>query len=319
MGSVAKNSTKQRTEDLDAPPPLFKGVDEAGSRVEIRPSEDGGFDIVVDGAIESHETVSWSRDPDMIDPTQIGQRVCRESSDAPPEALEALSAFLHTPQAEPPWQWSRVLIEDGVIDGHFSLTPRGDRLLGKSTVRPVNRDLPMAFGVLAADGARARLLVLRTSDGGYAPTTEPLVEVSESTRPDSRTRDHRLFTDTRPGMRQSGEGAQGSRHGVSDHRENHRRASEQRFAAEIVQEAERVWRKHEVTRVAVVASAGMLGVLRPVLERTKAGPQRWSIHEFARDLTKLAPPAIHDALAADGLLPPRGRLPAIRPAPGRPV
>jgi hypothetical protein len=106
-------------------PPLFKGVDDnAGSRVEIRPSDDGGFDVVVDGAIESHETVSWSRDPDMIAPTHIGQRVCRETCDAPSEALEALRAFLRTPQAEPPWQWLRVLIEEGVVDANFSLTPR---------------------------------------------------------------------------------------------------------------------------------------------------------------------------------------------------
>jgi protein required for attachment to host cells len=312
VGTVDKSSTRQRST-------LYKGIDEAGSRVEIRRSENSGFDIVVDGAIESHETVSWSRDPDMIDPTEIGRHVCREISDAPPEALEALRAFMRTPQAEPPWRWFQALSDDGVIDGHFSLTPRGDRLLRAPTARGMNRDLPMAFGVLAAGGARARLLVLRTSDAGHAPTTEPLVEVSESTRPDSRTRDHRLFTDTRPGMRQGGDGTQGSRHGVSDHRENHRRATEQRFAAEIVQEAERVWREHEVTRVALVASPGMLGVLRAALERTKAGPQRWSIHELARDLTKLAPPAIHDALAEDGLLPPRGRLPAIKPAPGRPV
>jgi protein required for attachment to host cells len=176
----------------------------------------------------------------------------------------------------------------------------------------------MAIGVLAADGARARPLVLRTDDP-HAPSIEPLVEVSESTRPESRTRDHRLFTDTRPGTRQGGEGAQGSRHGVSDHREGHKRAAEQRFATEIVQEAERVWREHDVSRVVVVASPPMLGVLRPALERRKAGPQRWSLRELARDLTKLAPPAIHDALAADGLLPQRGRLPSRMSLPGRPV
>jgi protein required for attachment to host cells len=300
-------------------PPLFKGVDEAGSRVEIRPSEDGGFDIVVDSAIESHETVSWYRDPDMIGPTQIGQHVCRESTDVPLEALQALDTFLRTPQAEPPWQWLRALIDDGVIDANFSLTPRGDRLLGKSTPRAVTRDLPITFGVLAADGARARLFVLRTSSDLSVPSTEPLVEVSASTRPDSRTRDHRLFTDTRPGTRQGGPGTQGSRHGVNDHRENHRRAAEQRFATEVVQQAERVFREHDVTRVVVVASPSMLGVLRPNLERTKAGAQPWSTHELARDLTKLAPPAIHDALADGDLLPPRGRMPAILQSPGRPI
>ena len=176
----------------------------------------------------------------------------------------------------------------------------------------------MVFGVLAADGARARMLVLRTGDR-YEPSIEPMVEISASTRPESRTRDSRLFADTRPGTQQGGEGTQGSRHGVSDHREGHRRATEQRFAKEIVQQAEQVWREHDVSQVVVVASPAMLGVLRPALERTKAGPQRWSIHELARDLTKLAPPAIQDALAADGLLPQRGRLPATRPSPGRPL
>ena len=305
---MAKDSTQA--------PPLFKGIDESGSRVELRPSGDGGFDIVVDGVLESHENVAWDREPDMIGPTAIGRHICQEITDVPPEALQDLSAFLLTPQAKPPWQWLGALMEDGIADANFSITARGYRLLGKSAPRAVGGDLPIAIGVLAADAARARLFVLHTASGANEPSLEPLVEVSAMTRPDSRTRDSQLFTDTRPGTRQGG---QGSRHGVSDHRENHRHASEQRFAAEVVHEANRIWREHDVTRVAVVASPGMLGMLRPALERTQAGPQHWSTRQHARDLTRLAPPAVHDALAADGLLPPRGRQPAQVRAPGRPI
>jgi hypothetical protein len=114
-----------------ASPPAFKGIAESGSSIEVRASDDGGYDVVVDGTVESHEDFPWHLDSHVIEPIQIGQHVCRETGEASPEALRALAAFLVTPEAEPPWRWLRTLFEDGLVDVNFSLTSRGRRRLGK--------------------------------------------------------------------------------------------------------------------------------------------------------------------------------------------
>lgn len=298
-----------------AAPPEFKGITDAGSHVEVRAGDDGGYDVVVDGRVESHEFVPWYLEPDMIEPIRIGDHTCREVFDAPAEAVRALSTFLDTPGSAPPWAWGRALLEDGLIDDNFGLTPRGRRRLGKVTTRPGEGPARTTYGVLAADTARARLFVLHAEGGAEAPTLAPLVEVSQSTDPDQRARDSEVFADTRPGLRR--EGPHGPRHGVSDRREGHRREVARRFAAHVVEEAGRVWREHGVSRAVVVASPEMLGVLRAV--SSNAGAQPWSVQEEARDLSRLSAPALHDALADDGLLPPRARLSPTRPQPGVPI
>src|SRR5262245_22069473 len=54
-------------------PPAFKGISQAGSEIEIRPTDDGAYDLVIDGSVESHESVPWNTDPDMIEPIRIGE------------------------------------------------------------------------------------------------------------------------------------------------------------------------------------------------------------------------------------------------------
>jgi protein required for attachment to host cells len=297
-----------------ATPPEFRGVTDAGTRVEIRACEDGGYDLVVDGRLERHETVPWHLDPDMIEPIQIGEYACREIFAAPPAAVEALAAFMRAPGSEPPWPWARALLEDGLVDSNFSLRPRGRRRLSGGAPQPAEHPAYLTFGVLAADGARARVFVLGASDGEQVPTVAPLVEVSHTTSPDRRAKDSELFADA-PGMRR--EGPHSPRGGMSDRREGHRRDSERRFAAQVVDEAERAFREHAVTRVVLVASPAMLGVLRPLMHHE--GHRPWTVRELARDLSRLAAPALHDALAEDGLLPPRGRLPSTRATPGVPL
>jgi protein required for attachment to host cells len=294
-------------------PPVFRGTDEAGSRVLVLPRADGAYDVVVDGTVEVHEAVPWQLDPDLIEPFRIGEHLCRERTEAPAEALAALARFLATPFAEPPWRWLRTLYDDGLVDPDFGLTPRGYRLLGRALPRPVGPAL-LRFGVVVADAARARMFVLAVDDPVSA-TVSPMVEVDQLTRPDRRGRPSELLSDTRPGQRR--EAPEGPRHAVSDRREHHRRALERRFAAEVAGEAERIWRAHGVTRVIVVASPAMLGSLRPLLARGGAKP--WTVRELARDLTRLAPAALHDLLADDGLVPPRGRLPPLRPQAGAPI
>lgn len=120
------------TEPKIAPPPMFKGVAESGSLVEVRKSHDGGYVLLVDGAVEGHEDTRWHLDPHVIDPIQIREHVCREIGESPPEALQALATFRASPHSEPPWRWLRTLFEDGLVDENFALTPRGQRRIGKA-------------------------------------------------------------------------------------------------------------------------------------------------------------------------------------------
>jgi hypothetical protein len=111
-----------------AKPPVFRGVTESGSRIEVQ-ARNGGYDLIVDGSIDTRQEARWQIDPRAIEPIQIGRYACRETDEAPPESLRALAEFLATPGAEPPWQWLRALYEDGLVDGNFGLTARGQRRL----------------------------------------------------------------------------------------------------------------------------------------------------------------------------------------------
>jgi protein required for attachment to host cells len=189
-----------------------------------------------------------------------------------------------------------------LIDPDFALTARGFRAL-HDPESPTVPTAEAACGVVAADAARARLLLLRCPDAMAEPAAPQLHEVQHLSHPLARTRDSVVLSDTRPGLRR--EGPSGPRHAVSDRRERRRRADDRRFAREVVTAATELFSAHAVERVVVVASPKMLGLLRAVLRTTKV---EWSSQELGRDLSRLPPPALHDALAAEGLLPPRVRL-----------
>ncbi|HEX7842517.1 MAG TPA: host attachment protein [Kofleriaceae bacterium] len=141
--------------------------------------------------------------------------------------------------------------------------------------------------VVVADAARARVLVLESE----------LVDVSEITNPILRARGA-------PGQSGSGAG---------------RRDIDRHFAAEIAEEAAGVWSLYPGCELILVASPGMLGLLRPAIAR-KIGPRdRVAVRELAQDLTRLAGPKLHDQLAEAGLIPPRGRQGASQSAPGLPA
>ena len=43
------------------------------------------------------------------------------------EALTALDRYRDQSDASPPWEYASELLDDGLIDVHFDLTPRGKR------------------------------------------------------------------------------------------------------------------------------------------------------------------------------------------------
>ena len=297
-----------------ASPPTFKGKTDAGTIVEIRGATDG-YDILVDGARSDHSAVPWHLDPEVRGPVRIGEHMCEETFDAPPDAIAALTAFL-AGAAGPPHAWARELFEDGLIDPEFALTPRGRRCLDRA--RPAEPPAARArnFCVLVADAARARILVLDVDAASVGPTTSALVELAELTNPMLRTRDSEAVSDSGTGRRG---GAKTPLHSTPDHRDHRRRDIERHFAALVAEEAAGVWRRYPSCELVVVASPVMLGLLRPAIQRHIRAKDQIALHELVRDLTKLSAPMLHDLLADSALLPPRGRRPPIVAEPGLPT
>lgn len=288
-------------------PPLFRGTTESGADIVIQVAADGGYDIYLDGALSMHEMVPWHLDPDAIEPVQVGEHSCRERFDAPEEAVIALADFLSTEGAQPPWRWFRALFEDGLVDAELAVTPRGRRRLTRGArPRPASGE-HVNFCVLVVDAARARVLTLETVADECQPTLDELVEVGDITNPERRARASEFFSDNRPGLRR--EGSHGPRHGVDDRRDRHRRVMDQRFAELAANQAAEIWRRFPSCRVIVVAAPPMLGLLRPVIAERNRDPSPYETRELPRDLTRLAPSALHDALAKARLLPARGRRP----------
>lgn len=293
-----------------APPRLFKGVTEAGSRIEIVPAADGGHDILIDGARMEHSEVPWHLDPERHSPVRIGSKQYREVFDVPDEALRALERF--TTGTPPPRRWVRELFEDGLIDVELALTARGRRALSPAPERAeATGTAQHRFCVVAADGAHARILTLDAANVHDASPT-PLVEIADLSNPARRAKDGELFSDSRPGLRR--ESGQGVRHAVDDRRDSQRQEGDKRFAEMVAAEAEAVWSSHPTCHLVVVAGPRMLGNLRPAIARRRNGTPV-DVRELDRELSWMSPAALHDALAGASLLPPRGR--RMRRQPGR--
>jgi protein required for attachment to host cells len=295
-------------------PPLFKGRSDVGAVIEIRPASEG-YDIFVDDTRVDHSSVPWHLDPDMRGPVQIGDHAYEETFDAPEPAVRAL-AELRADHAAPPWRWARELLEDGLIDGEFALTPRGKRCLERA--RPVNEPAPGVrnYCVLVADAARARLWVLDADRSADGPAIFELVDVAEITNPMLRARDVDLVSDSGTGRRG---GARTPLHATPDHRDHHRRDIERHFAGQVAEEAAAVWRRYPSCELVVAASPVMLGLLRPAIDRQIRVNDQIHLRELSRDLTKLTGPALHDLLAKDRLLPERGRRAPMVSTPGLPT
>jgi protein required for attachment to host cells len=291
-------------------PPLFKGATASGSLVEIRPGR-RGFDLMVDGQVIEHQSVPWYLEQDFRGRVRVAGFMCEEVFGAPNEAVAELGRFLGTSEAPPPWRWARALVEDGLIDADFSLTERGERRLRRPP-RPAEVRPAEAIGgvtvVLVASAARARILVLPSDARRRRPTSERLTEVAEIVDPERRARDSEMLSDTRPGLRREGRSEQhGQGHAVSDHREGHRRNAMRLFARGIADELARVCGELPRATLIVAATPHLLGQLRPEL-RGLVRNGYYDVVEIARDWTRLAPAALHDALAEAGYVPTRARL-----------
>lgn len=292
-------------------PPLYRGRTEAGAVIEIQPASDGGYDLLVDGARVEHHEIPWDLEPELIDPIQLGEHTCNETFSASDEAVAALRTFHEQSRTSPPWAFACELYEDGLVDADFALTPRGVRRLARGEGPRATEGERANFCVVLANAARARILTLESAVPQGRPTSATLNEVADVRNPESRARDSEQFSDTRPGLRR--EGPHGPRHGVSDRRDAHRDEAVRRFVERIADEAAGVWSRFRTCTIILVAGPRALGVLRPAVARRLHGKTPYEVAELPRDLSNLAAPAVHDALAGADVLPPPERLPPINP------
>jgi hypothetical protein len=114
-------------------PVVFEGRSEiSGSSVEIR-GRGAELEVWVDGTLS--ERIAGEKDFAVtVPPARF--RLDRDAEfveifDVTQEALDALTGFLDTEGASPPWEYASELLSEGLIDVHFELTPRGRRALAQ--------------------------------------------------------------------------------------------------------------------------------------------------------------------------------------------
>jgi hypothetical protein len=113
-------------------PRVFLGRSEvSGTTIDVRRADDA-HEIWADGVLT--DRVEAEKDLAVTEP---GLRFRWNDLDfdevfaASEEARGALAEFLDATDASPPWEHASELLQDGQIDVHFGLTPRGRRAAGR--------------------------------------------------------------------------------------------------------------------------------------------------------------------------------------------
>jgi protein required for attachment to host cells len=161
--------------------------------------------------------------------------------------------------------------------------------------------------IAAVDATRARLYTFAELEGPTGTQEQELSECVDLVNPERRQTPGQILSDTRPG---TGRAPTGRGFAFDDHREEHLRELDRRFAAEIAQAVKSLAAEHACRHVILTASPRMLGPLRESLAPLIR--DGITLDEVARDLVRLTPAQIHDALAERGLMPSRARANAAR-------
>jgi len=110
---------------------VFRGRSELGSTAEVREHPEGNYRVHIDGALI--ERTAW----DLAGPPFIiGRMEYRELFEVSGAALQALRLYISDPRGAPPWEYSRELIEEHLVDLNFALLPRGRRALASLSGHP---------------------------------------------------------------------------------------------------------------------------------------------------------------------------------------
>jgi protein required for attachment to host cells len=148
--------------------------------------------------------------------------------------------------------------------------------------------------VAAVDGARARVFSVgeRTTPQGEKKKT--LEEIETLINPAHRTKDGDLYSDSRPGSRQS----MGTAHGVDDKREAHNAEFDRKFAQLVMDKLRDLARSEGARAVVLAAGPRMMGHLR---DRKVALPNV-VVGELPKHLTELSAHDLCRRLEDDGVI-----------------
>jgi protein required for attachment to host cells len=163
--------------------------------------------------------------------------------------------------------------------------------------------MPTQLCLVVADAARARLYTYDPPADPFGDRIDVLHERADLVNVDARMTAGERLSDTRPGTAYS---PTGLGFGLDDHREDNRRRHDRLFADEIAARVEALVAETSCSRVVVVASPRMLGMLRPAVKAI-ARLRDLDIDDLALDLTNESTPRLHDHLAELGVLPARER------------
>ncbi len=116
---------------------LFLGRSEAGSEARAIKARDGAIDVYVDGNMVRRLRGLSLRSSDGRTWFELDNRFSfEEAFEAPPEAVDALRAWVTDPSGEPPLGYATALAADGLTDRNFALTQRGRRAVGARELAP---------------------------------------------------------------------------------------------------------------------------------------------------------------------------------------
>ena len=157
------------------------------------------------------------------------------------------------------------------------------------------------YCVVVTSGAHARFFTLKTSAAPVLESGPKLIERGELSNPEKEIPGRELYADPKSGRSRAPHG--GPAHGYDDHRSQHEDEYDRRFALEVLKKANSFARSEQARHVVLIAPARMLGCLREHLEILLK--QNLTVHELAKDISKLHSAEIHEYLAREGLLPAR--------------
>lgn len=162
--------------------------------------------------------------------------------------------------------------------------------------------------VVTMDASRARFFALEVQDDGGQGQLTRLVEIEDLANAGRRQREGEIFSSSRPGVNAGPGGVtgRGMQHGTDDRREHHMDEFDRRFAVDVAESLSRHVAELAASRAVVIADPNMLGLMRTAI--AKESRLDVEVCEVKKDLSWQSPVEVHDRLAEQDLLPPRGRL-----------
>lgn len=162
--------------------------------------------------------------------------------------------------------------------------------------------------VVTVDASRARFFALEVHNAAPNGRLTRLVEIEDLANAGRRQREGEMFSSSRPGVNSAPGGftGRGVQHGTDDRRGDHIDELDRRFAVDIIDALARHVTELGAQRAVLVADPSMLGQLRTAMARDSK--LQVEVSELRKDLSWQTPVEVHDRLAEEGLLPPRGRL-----------